>query len=104
MKLFPILCDASGGQKSKMAAHKQAILISQPAYKITAQFQYCKVGKFNEAFSILCDASKSRKLNMVVHKPGIVISQSVYIQLLLQISNRLKDLESMGPHCHWGTV
>ena len=40
MKQFLILCDASGNQKFKMAAHQEEILsISQPVYNITAQFQ-----------------------------------------------------------------
>ena len=39
MKIFSILCDTSGSQKSKMAAHKPEILISQPVYNITAKFK-----------------------------------------------------------------
>ena len=39
IKLLLILYYASGSQKSKMAAHKPEILISQPVYNITAQFQ-----------------------------------------------------------------
>ena len=34
MKLFPILCDASMNQKSKMAAYKKEILICQPVYNL----------------------------------------------------------------------
>ena len=39
MKTFPILCDASGSQKSKMAARKPEILISQLVYNIAEKFQ-----------------------------------------------------------------
>ena len=39
MKIFSIQCDASGSQKSKMAAHKPEILISHPVCNITAKFQ-----------------------------------------------------------------
>ena len=39
MKLSLILCDAKKGNlKSKMAARKPEILISQPVYNITAKF------------------------------------------------------------------
>ena len=38
--LFSILCNGSGSQKSKMAAHKPEILISQPVYNITAKFKF----------------------------------------------------------------
>ena len=36
MKMFSILCGASGSLKSKMAVYKPEILISQPVYKIAA--------------------------------------------------------------------
>ena len=39
MHLCFILCYASGDQKSKMAAHKQEILISLPVYIVAAQLQ-----------------------------------------------------------------
>ena len=39
MKLFLILCYASGSHKSKMAAHKPEILISQPVHNVAAKFQ-----------------------------------------------------------------
>ena len=39
MQLCFILCNASGDQKSKMTAHKQEILISEPAYNVAAQLQ-----------------------------------------------------------------
>ena len=39
MKLFTILCGASGSQKSKMAVFKEEILISQHVYNIAAKFQ-----------------------------------------------------------------
>ena len=39
MNKFSILCDASGTQKSKMAAHKREILIYQPVYNIAEKFQ-----------------------------------------------------------------
>ena len=39
MKIFPILCDTSRSQKSKMAANKPEIRISQPVYNITAKSQ-----------------------------------------------------------------
>ena len=39
MKLFSILCGASGSQKSKMAVLKKEILISQPVSNITEKFQ-----------------------------------------------------------------
>ena len=55
MKLICILCCASRNQKSKMAGQKQEILISQPVYKIAAQFNgnthVLKIKKFNEAIS-----------------------------------------------------
>ena len=39
IKLFSILCDASGSQISKMAAYKKKeILISQPVYNIAVKF------------------------------------------------------------------
>ena len=37
-KIAAILCDASGSQKSKMAAHKNGILISQLVYNRAAKF------------------------------------------------------------------
>ena len=37
VQLCFIVCTASGNQKSKMAAHKQEILISEPAYNVAAQ-------------------------------------------------------------------
>ena len=39
VQLCFILCNASEDQKSKMAAHKQEILISEPAYNVAAQLQ-----------------------------------------------------------------
>ena len=39
MKLFYILCGASGSHKSKMAVLKEEILISQHLYNIAAKFQ-----------------------------------------------------------------
>ena len=38
MKLFTILCGASGSQKFKVTAHKPEILIFQSVYNIAAQF------------------------------------------------------------------
>ena len=37
MKLFPILCYASGSWKSKMAASKEEILIIQHVYNIVSK-------------------------------------------------------------------
>ena len=39
MKLFSILCNASGYQKSKMVAYKPEVLISQAVYIIAERFQ-----------------------------------------------------------------
>ena len=39
MKQLSILCGASGSQKSKMAAQKDEVLISQQVYNIAAKFQ-----------------------------------------------------------------
>ena len=38
-RLFSILCDASGSQKSEIAAYKPEKLIYQSLYNITGQFQ-----------------------------------------------------------------
>ena len=40
MKLFSILCSASGSQKYKMAVLKEEILISQHVYNIAVKFQH----------------------------------------------------------------
>ena len=40
--LFPILCDASGSRKSKMAVLKEEILIAQHVYNIVAKFPKLK--------------------------------------------------------------
>ena len=39
LKQLSILCGASGSQKSKMAAQKDEVLISQQVYNIAAKFQ-----------------------------------------------------------------
>ena len=58
MKIFLILCDATGSQKSKMADHKPEILISKSVCNITAQFQQlypCFQGpEIQRNYSLLC--------------------------------------------------
>ena len=53
MKLFSLLCDASGSHKSKIAAYKPEIIISQLVHNVAAKFQgyihVFKVQEFNEA-------------------------------------------------------
>ena len=67
MKLFSILCGASGSQKSKMAVLKEDFLISQHVYNIAANFQLqnsCFQGwGIQWRYSpILCDASGSDEI------------------------------------------
>ena len=61
MKLFFILYNTSEDQKSKMAAHKQEIFISEPIFNVAAQLTvisiFFKSRMPLKQFSILCDAS-----------------------------------------------
>ena len=60
-KLFFILCNASGDQKSKMAAQKQEIFIFEPIYNVPAQLTAISIffgsRMTMKQFSILFDAS-----------------------------------------------
>ena len=85
MELFSLLCDASGSHKSKMAAHKPEVLISQPVHNVSAKFQrrysifmFSKSRNSMKLFWILCYAIRSQKSKMAAHKPEILISQPVH--------------------------
>ena len=83
MKLFLILCHASGSQKSKMAAHKQGILISQLENNVAVQLQplyqcFIKLKNSDELLLILCNASGRQQNKITVKKPEILIYQFVY--------------------------
>ena len=85
IELFPTLFSASGSKKSKMAAHKQEILIFQLLYHVAAWFQqqYPRFWGWGIPFLLnylptLCDVSGSEKFKMAAHKQGILISQPVY--------------------------
>ena len=81
IKPFPILGESSGREKSKMAAHKPEIFISQPVYNITAKFDSTAAPRFTRSifsmklFHILCNASESWKFKMAAHKKGKIIYQ-----------------------------
>ena len=66
MKLFLILCYASGSHKSKMAAHKPEILISQPVHNVAAKFQRLyscfQVQEFNGAFLFIVLCKRKSKI------------------------------------------
>ena len=68
MKLLSILCGVSGGQRSKMAAHKDGELITLHEYNIAAQFQQqhlCFWGwwiQWSYVFPMLCDANAEIKI------------------------------------------
>ena len=88
-KLFPILCDASGSRKSKMAALKKEILIAQHVYNIVAKFPRLKLCILRlrnsaEQFPILCNASLYQQFKTADPKPEILISQSVYNIIAVQ--------------------
>ena len=65
MKQLSILYGASGSQKSKMAAQKDEVLISQHVHNISAKFQrrqsktpmFLRLRNSKKLFPILCDAS-----------------------------------------------
>ena len=83
MKLFLMLCYASGSQKSKMVAHKSGILISQLVYSLVvsipiAVLMYLRLKNSAELFLILCNASGRQQSKMAANKLEILISQPVY--------------------------
>ena len=73
MKLFFSLCDASGSQKSKMAAHKQEYLYLSlyinVADKITTAISmFSRSRNSMKLFLILSNANESQKSKMAAHK------------------------------------
>ena len=81
-KLFFILCDASGNQKSKMADPQTgntyiSACTQRNCMTPTAISVFSRSRNSTKLFSILCDASGSQKSRWRTHKPEILISQPV---------------------------
>ena len=83
MELFFILRDASGSQKSKMAAYKKgnthfSVCIQHICRVLIAEHIYPRHESSIKLFSILCDASGDQKSKMVAHTLKILTTQLVY--------------------------
>ena len=83
MKLFLLLCDASGSQKSKMAAHKKgnthlSACIQRRCTILTAISMFSRHSSYTKLLFILCDASKNSKSKMAAYKSEILTSQPLY--------------------------
>ena len=89
-KLFSILCDASGSQKSKMADPQTgntyiSACTQRNCMTPTAISMFSRSRNSTKLFSILCDASESQKSRWRTHKPEILISQPVIIIIIIII-------------------
>ena len=85
MKLFTILCGASGNQKSEIQdggfqrGNTNISACRQHSCKVsTAKLMFSRSRNSMKIFPILCDTSRSQKFKMVAHKSEILISQPVY--------------------------